>query len=286
MDTGSFLTNLRDIQRGMSMKKRIYSLILAAVLLLGLCGCNENTDGIPVDAFRTFQKYLEACENRDQDAFWDLVHYEGMDYYIALESGASPFQCSDLQWTRVTDQLYYCSFVYSDGAAMTRFVGVVEGRWRVMTSVRNIPKALRESAGLVVDPNEKYEQHYAPNAVYEWFRQYSEACKQGYSDAVAAKYMYFKSAENQAGEMDPERKLTSYEMLSSMRVGYDLVIIQYSLATNQNPLETKKTIFVGVMDNELRIIPNVDNIPDELLVGVDMDLIRGYKDGTIRFPGG
>ena len=143
---------------------------------------------------------------------------------------------------------------------MTHYVGKVNGEFRVMVSIRNIPASLRDAAGLQVDPYERFGD-ITPKAVVSFHEEYRNACSEGFTLDVANRYMHFEDGANKDSFLAQTGKIERSELAVVHRFWYDLWAVFYYVNIPGQPNRQWTVDFVGVFDNQLKIMANAVDIP-------------------------
>lgn len=133
----------------MMMKRVVYIASMLLILSI-LYACSPSPS--PEEEVRNFyMEYVEACKEDRMNATIQYVHFEDeTDRKVAELNAQCTLLCTDvLSIERLSNDLwviyiYYENLYVPDGNYTHHFVGVIDGEYKVMRSVRNIPSDLKQ----------------------------------------------------------------------------------------------------------------------------------------------
>lgn len=146
-----------------------YICLLILALLLSACSqtpaTESDTDPVAdeapiVDVINFYLDYIDDCKVSWRQAVLNHVHYESEESRnLALELDDKVLNCQILRVEKLTDQLWEVErFMQTEiakgGYCDVDYVGMINGQWWIMLSIKQIPAALKE--GVEFEP---YESH-------------------------------------------------------------------------------------------------------------------------------
>lgn len=134
--------------------KKPFHFIGILIILLFSCACSPSLS--PEEEVQNFyMEYVEACKEDRMDATTKYVHFEDpFDWEMAKQTSNNSLLRTDiLNIERLSDELwvihiYYESLYVPDGNETYHFVGVLDGEYKVMRSLENIPPYLKQDLSL------------------------------------------------------------------------------------------------------------------------------------------
>lgn len=160
------------------MKKKLcvlYICVLILALLLGACAWEPASeshvdpvaDEVPVlNVINYYCEYIDDCKISWKQAVLNHVHYESEESRkLALELDDKVLNCQILRVEKLTDQLWEVerfmqTEIGKEGYYDVDYVGMIDGRWWIMLSPRQIPDTLKE--GVEIEPYEAYGPSIIP----------------------------------------------------------------------------------------------------------------------------
>lgn len=124
----------------------------ALLLALALSACAApSAEQQEQEAQAIYQAFLETCKTDQAAALEQYCHYE-YDWIreIAMES-LDPLTSYEIQsWERINDCLWAASIYaesrgWPEGFIAMQFVGIIDGEYKVMTGVNQVPESLGEN---------------------------------------------------------------------------------------------------------------------------------------------
>lgn len=143
------------------MKRFLVVVFSLAVLVMLLCSCESqeattehNRNEAWNDAQSFYLEYLETMVNNPSSAL-SYRHYE--DSAAQEMAMANPTMLIDyeiIRMTKLSDSLWEVilwsqTFKKPDGVYGANYIGVIDGKYYVMTGIKQIPSALKEGLDLV-----------------------------------------------------------------------------------------------------------------------------------------
>ena len=107
------------------------------------------------DAVRCYSMFIDAAMADWSDAVEKYCHFESADNRkLSLEKGTPTRSCEILRVEKLSDQLWEFEVFIKDGLLVdgaygVHYVGVINGEYRVMVNIEEIPAALKDGVEIV-----------------------------------------------------------------------------------------------------------------------------------------